>query len=666
LPDVTDFRLLYAVDNSITVSWQRPQARFDYYWVSIAEDDDKQPGSNKTSTTASCANGTIIHPDQNRVTCTNLEACSTVNMTIRVHRNGLKEHTSRGASLQGIFIPGEDPDPPKNISMVGKSPSLTHLQWEPSAKVPGRFLEYTVKICTTFISCRLETNLSGCIELRTHENWLDFRSNVDTVYCVLVRTVSQCGGHVLNGDPAIAEIRTPLLELPDVSNLTTADVKNGYITLSWRRPQGRFDYYSIEVIEHGSRIRSQHKLGLCANGTIIHPDQTKLTCGPFEPCTKLSYTMRTHLNGPPERTSPGVTVNDVFIPSEELHPPRNITMVPTSTLRTQLHWDYADKLAAVILSHNVKICQTFRTCGQTQNLSNCSEHVTSETSITFDSTEDTAYCVLVTAKARCGRDETSSRTAVAEIRTPIIVLPDVTTLRLVSVGTNSFTAAWTKPRVNLDYYWIEVNGVKSDGTRITPGTVGSCVNGSIIHPDQTQATCSQLQPCSKVNFKVRTHISGPPARTSSGFSLNDILIPASVQPEVTNLQLGAVDSNTFALKWEQPEACFDYYTVEVTEESTYNRSVVTCNNGLVIKPNQTSVTCEQIKICANVTIRVKTHARGPPERSSTGAVLRHVLLRGKAPPPPTNLKLVAAENDRFTVSFQTDLDCKDWIWHSAE
>ncbi|KAL1486725.1 hypothetical protein MTO96_046846, partial [Rhipicephalus appendiculatus] len=208
-------------------------------------------------------------------------------------------------------------------------------------------------------------------------------------------------------------------------------------------------------------------------------------------------------------------------------------------------------------------------------------------------------------------------------------LPDVTTLRLVSAGANSFTAAWTKPKVNFDYYWIEVNGVNNDGTRVTPGTVGSCANGSIIHPDQTQVTCSQLQPCSKMNFKVRTHINGPPARTSSGVSLYDISIPASVRPEVTNLQLGAVDADTFALKWKQPEACFDYYTVEVTDESTYERSVVTCNNGLVIKPNQTSVTCEQIKTCANVTIRVKTHTRGPPELSSTGAVLRHVFLLGK-------------------------------------
>ncbi|KAL1471226.1 hypothetical protein MTO96_040035, partial [Rhipicephalus appendiculatus] len=296
--------------------------------------------------------------------------------------------------------------------------------------------------------------------------------------------------------------------LPDVSNLRTAAIENGYITLSWQRPQGPFDYYSIEVIESGSRIKSQHKLGLCANGTIIHPEQTNLTCGPFEPCSQLSYTMRAHLNGPLERTSPGATVKNIFIPPE--------------------------------------------------------------------------------------------------------VPPDVINLRLVNVGPNNFTAAWTKPKVNFDYYWVEVNSVKSHETGITPGTVGSCVNGSIVHPEQTQVTCSGLQPCSKVKFTVRVHITGPPARTSYGISLHDILIPALVPPEATNLQLGTTGADTFVLAWRRPQACFDYYTIEVVDESTNSRSDLTCNSGVVINPSQTSVTCDQVETCANVTIRVVTHTWGPP------------------------------------------------------
>ncbi|KAL1414187.1 hypothetical protein MTO96_007666 [Rhipicephalus appendiculatus] len=260
--------------------------------------------------------------------------------------------------------------------------------------------------------------MSDCAEVQTYDSWLDFHSHVDTEYCVVVSASSQCGEHVLNGRPAVAQIRTPLLELPDVLNLTVG-VQSGYITLSWQRPQGRFDYYFIEIADNSSTISSQHKLGLCANGTIVHPDQTQLICGPFEPCTKLSYTMRTHLNGPQELNSPGVTVKDILIPAEEPPPPRNITMVPKSRSRTRLHWDHPDEANSIIDSYSVKICRAFRTCGQEEHLSDCEEHVTSGTSISFNSTADTAYCVLVTAKARCAQEEISSRAAAAEIWTPI-------------------------------------------------------------------------------------------------------------------------------------------------------------------------------------------------------------------------------------------------------
>nr|XP_037290745.1 uncharacterized protein LOC119186067 [Rhipicephalus microplus] len=240
-----------------------------------------------------------------------------------------------------------------------------------------------------------------------------------------------------------------------------------------------------------------------------------------------------------------------------------------------------------------------------------------------------------------------------------MVPPDVTNLHLVRISANDFTIAWTKPKFSFNYYWIDVTGVTNVGTRATPGTTGSCVNGTIIHADWTQVTCSQLQPCSKVSFQVRTHISGPPSRTSHGVSLQDILIPALVPPEVTNLTLGAVDEDTFVLNWQRPDACFDYYTVEVIDESTYNRSAVTCNNGTLIDPSWTSVICDQIKTCANVTIRVKTHTWGPPERASIGTVLKHVFLLGKAPPEPTNMKLVSAEGGNFTVKFKVQRECFD-------
>ncbi|KAL3184412.1 hypothetical protein MRX96_031825 [Rhipicephalus microplus] len=627
LPDVTNLSLVSANNHYLTLAWDQPKIKFDYYWLEVSGCNANENGSLEKRRPSFCGNGTIIRPEQNQVTCGPFNACSSVSVTIRTYARGPPELISAGTTISDLFIDSQEASEPRNIIMMPKSSTMTRLQWEEPTSLEGTLDVYKVKVCKSFITCEQKQSVSGCLEYEASHAWLDISSIPDTKYCVVITAITRCGRNFKTSLPSTQEIQTPLFELPDVSNLTTVDVKNGYITLYWQRPQGRFDYYSIEVTGNSRSIGSQHMLGECANGTIIRPDQTTIRCGPFEPCTKLSCTMRTHMYGSPERASPGVTIKDIFIPYEELHAPRNITMVLTSTSRTQVRWEYPDKLATITVSHNVKICETSVVCGQMENFSSSKEHVTSESSLTFVSTQDTAYCVLVTAKARCGMNEISSSTAVAEIRTPIIVLPDVTSLRLISVGSNNFTAAWTKPKVNFDYYWIEVIGSNNDGTRVTLGTVGSCGDGTIIHRDLTHVTCTQLQPCSRVNFKVRTHINGPPARTSSGVSLYDILIPASVQPEVTNLKLGDVGTDTFALTWKRRSTCFDYYTVEVTDINSNRSSGVTCNNGTQISPIQTSVTCEQITTCSNVTIRVKTHTRGPP----TTLWKRH---RFETRPPP--------------------------------
>ncbi|KAL1479912.1 hypothetical protein MTO96_051481, partial [Rhipicephalus appendiculatus] len=159
--------------------------------------------------------------------------------------------------------------------------------------------------------------------------------------------------------------------------------------------------------------------GLCANGTIIHPDQTKLTCGPFEPCSNLSSTVRTLFNGPPQHLSPGVTITGIFIPAEDQAPPTNITMVPESSSRTRLHWGRPKKIFGTLKSYNVKICNTLGPCDTSETLSDCAEHVTTETETVFESKEDTSYCVLIATKTLCGSDQIASRQVNAEIRTPL-------------------------------------------------------------------------------------------------------------------------------------------------------------------------------------------------------------------------------------------------------
>ncbi|XP_049274181.1 uncharacterized protein LOC119403194 [Rhipicephalus sanguineus] len=408
LPDVTNLNVVAADNHYITMAWDRPRFSFDFYWLDVTGGYENENVSLSMRTATACGNGTIIHPQQTQITCGPFDSCSSVDVTVRTYTKGPPELMSTGATLSDIFINGQDLPDVTDLRVLYVVDSAVTIAWK---KPEARFDYY----------------------------W---------IFAAVEEDDQQ--------------------KLPDVSNLTVG-VRNGYITLSWQRPQSRFDYYSLETFENDVRSKNidKHKLGLCANGTIVHRDQTEVTCGPFEPCTKLSCTVRTHLNGQSERISSGVTVKDIFIPAEVPLAPRNISMVAGSPSQTQLRWERPNKVAAVIESYSVKICRTFTTCGQAGNLGDCKEYETAQTSVAFDSIAGTPYCILVTANTRCGIDKIRSRPAVAELRTPIIVPPDVTNLHIVSVGTDSFTAAWERPKVSFDYYWIEVTGANNSMTGLT-------------------------------------------------------------------------------------------------------------------------------------------------------------------------------------------------------
>ncbi|KAH7933424.1 hypothetical protein HPB49_012490 [Dermacentor silvarum] len=554
--------------------------------------------------------------------------------------------TSAPESRKGVSEPSE----PKSITMVAKSPSMTRLLWEPPTCIHGLVDVYEVKVCEMFSECDQKQNLSDCIEHEVTDTWLDFDSKEDTPYCVLITASTRCGGKVLTSPPAMQEVRTPLSSLPDVSNLRLISAKSGHITLSWQRPKGRFDYYSVEVTEDklSSPDTAKHWLGLCANGTIIRPDQTELTCGPLEPCSNLSCTMRTHLSGPPERSSPGVTLKGIFIPAEDPNPPTNLTMFPESSSRTRLQWEQPEKVSGIMESYNLKICSKFESCDRAEGLSNCAEYLTTETWAAFDSSVDTSYCVLVTVKTRCSFDDVSSRPLIAEIRTPLFDLPDATNLRLLSAAENCITVGWERPQARFDYFWLSIADNEDEGHgNAQTGRVGSCGNGTIIHPNQTWATCPNLEACTKVSITLRTHRNGPPERTSHGVRLQGIFILGEVLPDVTNLNLKAVDNHYVTVAWDQPRGTFDFYWLDVTNEndnekdSLEKHNVGSCGNGTIIRAEETQVTCGPFEPCSNISVTVGTSIKGPPARSSMGTTLKGVLLSGQDPSEPKNINFVA-------------------------
>ncbi|KAH7939958.1 hypothetical protein HPB52_019621 [Rhipicephalus sanguineus] len=429
----------------------------------------------------------------------------------------------------------------------------------------------------------------------------------------------------------------------------TAD--NRYLTVIWDRPHHTFDFYLLDVtVKSGNRSDTGRKphSGFCANGTVIHAEETQVTCGPFDACSSITVTVRTFSKGPPEHTSVGATLKDVFIGGQGPSEPHSITMVSKTSHTTQILWGPPRGVDGILDVYNVKVCEKTTTCDEQENLTGCFESAVSHAWLEFNSTADTSYCVFVSATARCGENLLKGTRAAQEIRTPLFALPDVKNLNLVAAYNHYVTLAWDQPQVNFDYYWLEVTGGNALGNdSLEKHRPNSCSNGTIIRPEQTQVTCGPFDACSSVSVTVRTYSRGPPELTSMGITLNDLFIDGQVRPEVTNLQLGAADDDIFVLQWERPKTCFDYYTIEVIEQSTYKSSPVTCNNGSVINPSQMSVTCDQIKTCANVSIRP----------SSSAEPLTKFDL-----PDVVNLALLSSTENSITVTWEQPKTRFDYYW----
>ncbi|KAL1470090.1 hypothetical protein MTO96_040674 [Rhipicephalus appendiculatus] len=552
---------------------ERPQARFDYYWVSISGESEEK---NEKQYIGSCSNGTIIHASQSRVTCTNIDACTNVSFTVRTHSNGPPERTSKGVAIGSIFIAEKDPEAPKNITAIGISPLLTRLQWAPSpASINRNDIAYAVKVCTDFTSCDTDEGLNGCTEKETFDTWLEFESTMGTMYCIVLEAIEHCGPHVLRSSKAMSVTTATLFDLPDVENLELLSAMDNSITVAWKRPETSFDYYWISLRHDNEEMNAsskEHRIGSCSNGTIIHASQSRVTCTNVDACTNVSLTVRTHITGPPERTSLGATVDGIVIAGQDPHPPRNVT-----------------------------------------------------------------------------------------------------------AGDDFFSVKWTRPIASFDYYRVVVTPLlapshsvehfKNSTTQLKePPRTESCANGTIIHPDQTEWTCTGLTPKTSYLFRLHTHVIGPPARTSNGVKLY-IRTTEKELPEVANLKVENITATSFTVTWERPKECIEYYTVDVTDHGSGMigdkfHSVVSCNNGAAINPRQTRLTCTKSDTCTSISVRVRTHARGPPERVSTGVKLENVLLPGAGLPEVTNLKLAAVKNDSLTVAFQAPKECVDGFYYN--
>ncbi|KAH6924353.1 hypothetical protein HPB50_016225 [Hyalomma asiaticum] len=238
---------------------------------------------------------------------------------------------------------------------------------------------------------------------------------------------------------------------------------------------------------------------------------------------------------------------------KEPAPPTGITMVSLSHAETLLRWQAPAKLFGTLTGYSVQICDAFTHCDAHEDGHHCTEHNTTKPILKFESTADTAYCVFVFAIVRCGTDITSSSPAKKKIRTPLLAIPEVENLHLVSVLDKAVTLEWEKPRASFDYYRVDTTFAKDyhDKARI-PKRVGSCDNGMIVPPDRNGVTCGYLEACTNVTFKVRTYRKGPPKLLSSGVILRDIFIPGQGLDSPTDINVESKTIASTVLRWKPP------------------------------------------------------------------------------------------------------------------
>ncbi|KAH7934577.1 hypothetical protein HPB51_029057 [Rhipicephalus microplus] len=483
LSDVTNLRVTDVGQNHFTMSWTPPLSHFDYYLIK-SYDLGNVGDMSKPLRVGSCSYGTVIHRDQSEISCDNLKACANISITVHTKiRRGTHDATSTGTKLEGVLIPGREPDSPKNLKIIHASAKVTRIQWEPPSKASGK-IGHIVSVCRTFTSCDEPESVDNCTERETSEPW--YRSYI-----------FHENQHIMKKTRVFVTL-VALFLLPDADNLTLVDIGPDYFTVSWMRPMAQFDYYWLEVyqMDDGSGTLTPQRVGLCANGTIVHRDQTQFTCDMFKPCSNVTITLHTQAKGTSELRSPGATLQGIFMPGKGIPEVVKLKQTAITEHSVTISWERPkgcfDDYVVTASADNTEPGSretSAGTCGSGTIVP------ANETSVTCDGIEASGVSIMVQTRRLKSGGLISQGVTLQGIAMSKRVLPDVTNFTLIDVGPDYFTVSWARPSSYFDYYWVEVYD-NSNGSDIhTPHRVGSCAYGNIIHRDQNQITCDKFKAC---------------------------------------------------------------------------------------------------------------------------------------------------------------------------
>ncbi|KAH8029393.1 hypothetical protein HPB51_000178 [Rhipicephalus microplus] len=561
---------------SITTSWSRPEYRFDFYRLEMTEDKLDANGRTYRANVGSCAISKYAR-NETVTSCGDFEGC-----TPRDFRAEPRAARKRKALVPKVA----------NVTLIDVGPDYFTVSW---IKPAVSFDYYWVEVL-----------------------YIGDESDMLTPH-------------------RISEYGPQTTVLPDLDNLTLVDIGPDHFTVSWMHPVAQFDYYWLEVYKRddGSDTITPQRVGSCANGTIVHREQTQITCDMFKPCSNVTITLHTQAKGTSEFVSTGATLQGIFMPGKGI--PEVVKLKQTAIAKNSvtLSWErpkgcFNDYLVTTSAENTELSSQetSAGTCGNGTIVS------ANETSVTCDGIRASSVSIMVQTRRLKSDGLISQGVTLQGIAMSKLVLPDVTNFSLIDVGPDSFTVSWARPSSYFDYYWVEVYDNSNRTDIPTPHRVGSCAYGNIIHRDQNQITCDKFKACVNASITVHAQSKGPSGLTSPGATLRGIFMPGRGLPEVRQLKLTEMDKDSITVSWQRPEGCFDGYIVEVAEENAGSSgvgglSVGSCAGGISVDAEHTSITCRKIEACS-VKITVRTQRKGPHELTSSGVSLHDIVMYKKA------------------------------------
>ncbi|KAL1474421.1 hypothetical protein MTO96_037987 [Rhipicephalus appendiculatus] len=364
--------------------------------------------------------------------------------------------------------------------------------------------------------------MNGCSESHTSRTWLNINNYVNSKLCVLVTAKARCGSQTLSSRPLAAELTNLSLVVPEVENLILTDVGPDYFTVSWTKPAVSFDYYWVEVqyISDESDMLAPHRLGSCANGTVVHRSQTQITCDKFKACANVSITVHAQVETASHLTFPGTSLSGVFLPGRDLPEVTKLEVIDMDKDSITVFWQ---RPGGCFDNYIVEVAEENRGRSGVGGLSAgfCAGGISvdaKQNNITCGKIEACSVRVTVRTHRRGRMEVFSSGVTLHDITMSKKELPEV--LPTLEMADDSFTLWWTRPTGCFDKYNLKVtySGDWRWGGRNL--RMGTCAGTKVLDPDLTNITCTSIPTCSNVSVALRTQRNGPDGRTSRGAALH--------------------------------------------------------------------------------------------------------------------------------------------------